>query len=132
MGKIEAIGDIVKTGGQIADDLTESGEERQEALTHRHEMDMVNGTWLTRNVRPLTLLVLLFYWVVAIPLMQSFGVAVSDAVINAVEMLSLTAFGFYFGSKGFEKVQVIKAKSERKEIRQARRDMRRRRRDAKN
>jgi hypothetical protein len=90
-------------------------------------MDMVNGTWLTRNVRPLTLLVLLFYWVIAIPLMQSFDIVVSDAVINAVEMLSLTAFGFYFGSKGFEKVQVIKAKSERKEVRQARRDMRRRR-----
>jgi hypothetical protein len=127
MGKIEAIGDIVKTGGQIADNLTESGEERQEALTHRHEMDMVNGTWLTRNVRPLTLLVLLFYWVVAIPVLQSLGVEVNDAVINAVEMLSLTAFGFYFGSKGFEKVQVIKAKAERKEVRQARREMRRRR-----
>ena len=127
LGKVK---DIIETTGAVADDLLESGEERQEALTHRHEMDMVNGTWLTRNVRPLTLLVLLFYWVVAIPVLQSFDISVSDAVINAVEMLSLTAFGFYFGSKGFEKVQVIKAKAERKEVRQARREMRRRRRNA--
>jgi len=114
MSKIEAIGDIVKTGGEIADNLTESSEERQEALSHRHEMDMVNGTWLTKNIRPLTLLVLLTYWIIIIPIMQAFGIAFDETVTKAVEMLSLTAFGFYFGSKGFEKVQVIKAKTDRK------------------
>jgi len=114
MSKIEAIGDIVKTGGEIADNLTESSEERQEALSHRHEMDMVNGTWLTKNIRPLTLLVLLTYWIIIIPIMQAFGISFDETVTKAVEMLSLTAFGFYFGSKGFEKVQVIKAKTERK------------------
>jgi len=121
MSKIEAIGDIVKTGGDIADNLTESSEERQEALSHRHEMDMINGTWLTKNIRPLTLLVLLFYWIVIIPVMQSFDIAVDVTITRAVEMLSLTAFGFYFGSKGFEKVQVIKAKTERKDARVKRR-----------
>ena len=121
MSKIEAIGDIVKTGGEIADNLTESSEERQEALSHRHEMDMINGTWLTKNIRPLTLLVLLFYWIVIIPVMQSFDIAVDVTITRAVEMLSLTAFGFYFGSKGFEKVQVIKAKTERKDARVKRR-----------
>ena len=126
MGKIEAIGEIVKEGGRIADNLTESSEERQEALSHRHEMDMVSGTWLTKNIRPLTLLVLLFYWLVLLPVLASFGVDVPELQVDAVEMLSLAAFTFYFGSKGFEKVQVIKAKTERKKER------RNRRRDASN
>ena len=122
MNKIEAIGDIVKTGGEIADNLTESSEERQEALSHRHEMDMVNGTWLTRNIRPLTLILLLFYWIILIPVLAAFDIVVATSVVNAVEMLSLAAFTFYFGSKGFEKVQVIKAKTERKEKRLKRRN----------
>ena len=122
MSKIEAIGDIIKTGGDIADNLTESSEERQEALTHRHEMDMVNGTWLTKNIRPLTLLALLTYWVMLIPVLSTFGIVVPESTTNAVEMLSLAAFTFYFGSKGFEKVQVIKAKQSRREARRARKD----------
>ena len=122
MSQIKAVGEILKTGGEIADNLTESGEERQEALSHRHEMDMVNGTWLTKNIRPLTLVLLLFYWVVLIPVLAAFGIEVAASVVNAVEMLSLAAFTFYFGSKGFEKVQVIKAKAERKEKRLKRKE----------
>ena len=114
MSRIKEIGEVLKTGGEIADNLTESSEERQEALSQRHSIDMINGTWLTKNVRPLTLLSLLFYWIILIPILSAFGVEVGSSVIGAVEMLSLTAFGFYFGSKGFEKVQVIKAKTERK------------------
>ena len=121
---IDATTEFVKVGGAVADDLIESGEERQEALTARHEMDMVNGSWLTKNVRPLTLLTLLFYWLILLPILQTFGVSIPDAQVNAVEMLSLAAFTFYFGGKSFEKVQVIKAKTERKEARIKRREKR--------
>ena len=125
MSKIEAIGDIVKTGGEIADNLTESSEERQEALSQRHSLDMVNGTWLTKNIRPLTLIMLLFYWIILIPILAAFDIVVASSVVNAVEMLSLAAFTFYFGGKSFEKVQVIKAKTERKEKRLKRKEKRR-------
>ena len=118
------IKDIIVEGGKVADDLIESGEERQEALTARHEMDMVNGSWLTKNVRPLTLLTLLFYWLILLPILQTFGISIPDTQVNAVEMLSLAAFTFYFGGKSFEKVQVIKAKTERKEARIKRREKR--------
>ena len=120
MGKIEEVTALVSEAGNIADNLTESGEERQEQLSHRHDMDMINGTWLTKNIRPLTLLTLLFYWLVLLPILQSFGVIIPDVQIDAVEMLSLAAFTFYFGSKGFEKGQVIKAKMERREARRVR------------
>lgn len=118
---LDQVNETLDTAGRIADDLLESGEERQEQLTHRHELDMINGTWLTKNIRPLTLLALLGYWVVLIPVLKSFGVTIDESVINAVEMLSLAAFTFYFGGKSFEKVQVIKTKGERKEARQQRR-----------
>ena len=112
---------VIKEAGKVADDLIESGEERQEQLSHRHEMDMINGTWLTKNIRPLTLMVLLFYWLILLPILNAFGVTVPNGQVDAVEMLTLAAFTFYFGSKGFEKVQVIKAKTERIESRRKRR-----------
>ena len=121
MSRIKEIGEVLKTGGEIADNLTESSEERQEALSQRHSIDMINGTWLTKNVRPLTLLSLLFYWIILIPVLSAFGVEVGSSVIGAVEMLSLAAFTFYFGSKGFEKVQAIKAKTDRRDQRRNRR-----------
>ena len=108
--------------GNALDKNLESSEERQEALTHRHEMDMVNGSWLTKNIRPLTLGALLTYWLLVLPLLKIFGVEIPPEQVNAVEMLSLAAFTIYFGSKGFEKVQVIKAKAERKESRRERRN----------
>jgi hypothetical protein len=119
---IKAAGDAVEKIGNAIDKNFESSEERQEALSHRHEMDMINGTWLTKNIRPLTLLLLLAYWIVVIPLMQSFGIVVDATVTKAVEMLSLAAFGFYFGGKSFEKINVIRAKSDRKQSRREKRN----------
>ena len=115
-------GNIVEKVGEAFDKNLESGEERQEALTHRHEMDMINGSWLTKNIRPLTLGCLLTYWLLVLPILKVFGIEVPIAQVNAVEMLSLAAFTFYFGSKGFEKVQVIKAKADRKQSRRERRN----------
>ncbi len=117
---IKDVGNTIAQAGKVADDLFESGEERQEQLSHRHEMDMVNGTWLTKNIRPLTLLVLLTYWLVLLPILTSFGIDIPEQQVDAVQMLSLAAFTFYFGSKGFEKIQVIKAKESRKEARHQR------------
>ncbi len=117
---IKDIGNSIAQAGKVADDLFESGEERQEALTNRHEMDMINGTWLTKNIRPLTLAGLLTYWLMLLPILTSFGIDVPEQQVDAVEMLSLAAFTFYFGSKGFEKIQVIKAKESRREARHKR------------
>ena len=121
MKEIKAVGDLIEKTGKALDDNLESSEERQEQLTSRHEMDMINGSWLTKNIRPLTLMALLFYWIVLMPVLQAFGVMILAPQVAAVEMLSLTAFGFYFGSKGFEKITVIKAKSERRKERKQQR-----------
>ena len=115
------IGGIIEKAGDAIDKNFESSEERQEALSHRHEMDMVNGTFLTKNIRPLTLAALLLYWLIVLPILTSFDIIIPEAQVTAVEMLSLAAFTFYFGSKGYEKVQVIKAKTERRRERKNKR-----------
>lgn len=120
--KLDQVNELIETTGKVADELLESGEERQAELSARHEMDMINGSWLTKNIRPLTLLSLLVFWIVIIPVLKSFGVQVDANVVNAVEMLSLTAFGFYFGSRGFEKVNTMRARAD---IRRERREQRR-------
>jgi hypothetical protein len=118
---IKAAGEAIEKIGDAIDKNFESSEERQEALSQRHSMDMINGTWLTKNIRPLTLMLLLFYWIILIPVLNSFGIIIPAQQIDAVEMLSLAAFTFYFGSKGFEKVQAINAKVNRREQRKERR-----------
>lgn len=117
MTQIKAVGEVVEKVSKAIDDNFESGEERQEQLSHRHEMDMINGTWLTKNIRPLALFGLLIYWLLVIPLFEAFDILIRPEVISAVKELSWVAFSFYFGSKGFEKVQVIKAKMERRKER---------------
>ena len=118
---IKAAGDTIKYTFKGIDDISESAEERQEQLSNRHELDMVNGTWLTKNVRPLVLLTLLFYWVGLIPILLAFGVFIPVAWISSIEMLSLAVFTFYFGSRGFEKVQMIKHRMKRKNERRRKR-----------
>ena len=44
---------LVDTVGKHADELFESGEERQKALTERHNTDMMSDSWLSKNVRPI-------------------------------------------------------------------------------
>ena len=101
-------GDIIEKVGNAIDKNFESSEERQEQLTRRQELDAEIGSWLTNNIRPLTLACLLFYWLIGLPILTSFNIIVPDKQVEAVEMLSLAAFGFYFGSRGFEKVNKIR------------------------
>lgn len=125
LGKIFSGGakDLVESVGGIIDEIHTSKEEKQEMklkikemitsheakiqeqVTRRWEADM-QGNWLSKSVRPLSLIFLLL--VLTIFTLIDFGfveLSIKDSWIDLWQMLAITAFGAYFGGRSYEKVK---------------------------
>ena len=116
--------DLVKGVGSVVDNLHTSKAEKlqlknelekiiidanrvqQEAVTSRWEADMKSGSWLSKNVRPLTLIFLTFIFVIL-----SFfdgnvgGFIVSKDYIPVYQTLLMVVYGAYFAGRSIEKVK---------------------------
>lgn len=105
--------DLTKTiisAGNIADDSFESAEERQQALSMRHKADMGSDNWLSKSIRPITLIVLLALEALLI-LLDAFGREISIELQLQIGALLMSAFGFYFNSKKAERIAEKNAKA---------------------
>jgi len=90
-------------------------ENMEQELTERLRLDMKSDSWLSKNIRPMTLI---FMTVVVSLLAFS---TIFSGVLNAEQIsmvkdwipffqtVMLTIYGFYFGSRGFEKIQKIRS-----------------------
>jgi hypothetical protein len=116
--------ELVKGVGGVIDDLTTTDEERAEAKLKIEEMaanldiqmqkevsarwsqDMNSDSWLSKNVRPLTLVFLTFIFVIL-----SFfdgnvgGFEVSKEYIPVYQTLLMVVYGAYFAGRSIEKVK---------------------------
>jgi hypothetical protein len=85
-------------------------------ITQRHTTDMTSDSWLSKNIRPLALIfltvstVLLAYLTIFI--LDKDKVTLITPWLDLFKVLLVTTYAFYFGSRGFEKVQSIKTKRE--------------------
>lgn len=100
----------------LVDNMVDSLAEHERELTTRHKLDMQSDSWLSKNIRPGTLVFLL----TAVTLFAftdgnlSWGdyvFVVKEAYISMYTDLLKLAFGFYFGARGVEKVAKIMASS---------------------
>ncbi|MCJ8321559.1 MAG: hypothetical protein MJK12_18130 [Colwellia sp.] len=84
-------------------------------ITLRHSIDMTSDSWLSKNIRPLALsfltvsTVLLAYLTIFI--LDPTKVDLIKPWLDLLQILLVTTYAFYFGSRGVEKVSKIKAKS---------------------
>ena len=90
-------------------------ENMEQELTERIRLDMKIDSWLSKNIRPMTLI----FITVAVSLL-AFS-TIFSGVLNAEQIsmvkdwipffqtVMLTIYGFYFGSRGFEKIQKIRS-----------------------
>ena len=82
-------------------------------LTKRLEADMASDSWLSKNIRPMTLIAILSgYFIFA-------GLSAADIEVNKayVELLGqwgMLIMSFYFGGRTLEKIMDMKAKKEDK------------------
>jgi cation transport ATPase len=74
-------------------------------VTERHKNDMSSDSWMSKNIRPLTLAFLLAVMFVLAMLDSTFdGFVVKDSWIDMLSTLLFTAVTFYYGARTTEKI----------------------------
>jgi uncharacterized membrane protein (DUF106 family) len=95
--------------GRLAE-LNADNVEAQE-LTKRHEADMASDSWMSKNIRPMTLLIILGgYFTFA--LMSAFGYEANQNYVTLLGNWGMLVMSFYFGGRTLEKIMDMKAKKD--------------------
>jgi uncharacterized membrane protein (DUF106 family) len=93
--------------GRLAE-LNADNVEAQE-LTKRQQADMVSDSWLSKNIRPMTLIFILFaYFLFA--MMSAFGNNANEKYVELLGQWGMLIMSFYFGGRTLEKIMDMKFK----------------------
>lgn len=103
----------LQQSGQLAQlnaDITE-----QQELSKRHLADMSSDSWLSKNIRPMTLLIILGgYFTFA--LMSAFDMDTHKQYVELLGQWGIIIMSFYFGGRTVEKVADMVERRKTKEI----------------
>ena len=113
--------------GNVVDNLTTTQEEKLEAkrkikeitlnfetelqkeVSKRWEQDMNSDSWLSKNIRPLTLIFLVFCTIILIFIDSGkIDFKVQDHWIDLLQIILITIIGAYFGGRSYEKIKRLK------------------------
>ena len=116
--------DLIKSVGGVVDNLTTSKEEKLEAerkikelianyevemeknITSRWEADLKSDSWLSKNVRPMTLMFLIVCTMLLIFIDAGvINFNVRDSYVDLLQIVLITVIGAYFGGRSFEKIK---------------------------
>ena len=101
----------MKQSGELAA-LQADSTEMQE-LTKRLQADMASDSWLSKNIRPMTLVFILVVYTV-FAAMSAFGHNANEAYVTLLGQWGMLIMSFYFGGRTLEKIMDMKAKKEDK------------------
>ena len=126
LGKIfsSGAGELVKNVGGVLDNLTTTKEVKLEAkrklkelianyeiemeknITSRWEADLKSDSWLSKNVRPLTLIFLITCTMLLIFIdAGTIKFEVKPSWVDLLQLVLITVIGAYFGGRSLEKVK---------------------------
>jgi hypothetical protein len=74
----------------------------EQELTKRLQADMASDSWLSKNIRPMVLVFLLTIYTVFAGFSLRYNI--DPAYVEMLKEMLMAAFGFYFVSRGIEKV----------------------------
>ena len=116
--------DLIKNVGGVIDEFHTSKEEKLEAernikelvanyevemeknITSRWEADLKSDSWLSKNVRPLTLIFLIVCTMLLIFIdAGALNFNVKDSYVDLLQLVLITVIGAYFGGRSLEKVK---------------------------
>ena len=95
--------------GELAKMANESKmyELEQNNLTQRMQADMTSDSWLSKNIRPMTLIyILVSYLVLAI--LDAAALDIADAFVELLGQWGMLVMSFYFGGRTLEKIMDMK------------------------
>ena len=117
-------GDLIKNVGGVLDNLTTTKEEKLEAerkikelvanyevemeknITSRWEADLKSDSWLSKIVRPMTLIFLIVCTMLLIFIdAGAINFNVKDSYVDLLQLVLITVIGAYFGGRSLEKVK---------------------------
>jgi hypothetical protein len=81
----------------------------QNNVTARWTADMASDSWLSKNIRPLSL-VAIFGAYVTFAMMSAFGYNANPNYVELLGQWGVIIFGAYFTSRGAEKIQEMRYK----------------------
>ena len=82
-------------------------EVEQNNLTQRMQADMASDSWLSKNIRPMTLIyILVSYLVLAI--LDAAALDIADAFVELLGQWGMLVMSFYFGGRTLEKIMDMK------------------------
>ena len=81
----------------------------QNNLTNRHEADMSSDSWLSKNIRPLTL-VAIFTGYFTFGIMDANGIKANESYVQLLGQWGMLVMSFYFGGRTLEKIMEMKGK----------------------
>jgi len=85
-------------------DMQEQGE-----LTKRQENDMMSDSWLSKNIRPMTLIAILTgYFIFA--MLSAFDIETNSKYVELLGQWGMLIMSFYFGGRTLEKIIDMKNK----------------------
>jgi hypothetical protein len=84
-------------------------ETEQNNLTDRMKADMSSDSWLSKNIRPMTLIAI-FVGYFMFAMMSAFGYNANEAYVTLLGQWGMLVMSFYFGGRTLEKIIDMKAK----------------------
>ena len=98
LAKMAQDGELAKLANE-----TKLYEAEQNNLSQRHTADMQSDSWLSKNIRPMTLIAILTgYFVFA--LMSAFDSDTNAAYVELLGQWGMLIMSFYFGGRTLEKI----------------------------
>ena len=96
--------------GRLAELAADTAEAQE--LTKRQEADMLSDSWLSKNIRPMTLIAILVgYFVFA--MMSAFDLDTNKTYVELLGQWGMLIMSFYFGGRTLEKIMDMKSKEKK-------------------
>ena len=93
--------------GQLAQLQADTAEAQE--LTKRQQADMASDSWLSKNIRPMTLIAILAgYFIFA--MMSAFNMETNSKYVELLGQWGMLIMSFYFGGRTLEKIMDMKGK----------------------
>jgi len=97
--------------GKLAD--IQADVKEAEELTKRLQADMASDSWLSKNIRPMTLIAILAgYFTFA--MLSAFNIETNKSYVELLGQWGMLIMSFYFGGRTLEKIIDMKSKKDDK------------------
>ena len=98
----------MQQNGELAQIAADTAE--QQELTKRQQADMASDSWLSKNIRPMTLVFILFSYS-TFATMSAWDIEVNNNYVELLGQWGMLIMSFYFGGRTLEKIMDMKAKT---------------------